>query len=293
MKNIKWLLIVVVAPLLWSCSEDDLDPNTIFKEEVGVVENAFDVWLRKNYKEKYNIDFKYRFEDKESDTKYNLIAAEYTRSVAVAKMIKHVWFDAYEEAAGLDFVRLYCPKIVFLVGSFAMNTNGSVVLGTAEGGLKVTLYNVNGIDFNDLELGMLNYYYFKTMHHEFAHILHQTKNYSTDFNLISAKDYQSSSWKNLKTMIEALKLGFISQYASSEPREDFVETLSVYVTNDQQYWDMLLKYANDEAKSRINQKLEFVKDYMLTSWGIDIEDLREIILRRTKEILTMDLTTLD
>jgi hypothetical protein len=36
---------------------------------------------------------------------------------------------------------------------------------------------------------MMNEYYFKTMHHEFVHILHQTKNYPKDFEQISAGNY--------------------------------------------------------------------------------------------------------
>ena len=120
---------------------------------------------------------------------------------------------------------------------------------------------------------MLNYWFFKTMHHEFAHILHQTKNYSTDFNLISASNYQSSSWVNISEQ-EALDMGFVSPYASSETQEDFVEIISIYVTNTKTYWDNLIGKANAEGQSMINQKLDLVKDYMLTTWGINMDDLR-------------------
>lgn len=50
-----------------------------------------------------------------------------------------------------------------------------MVLGTAEGGMKITLYNVNDINPDKIDINLLNEYYFQTMHHEFAHILHQTK----------------------------------------------------------------------------------------------------------------------
>lgn len=292
MKNIKWLFITLVATSLWSCSEDDLDSSSIFGQETGFVENAFDKWLYTNYASTYNIDFKYRLEDKESDTDYNLAPAEYDKAIALAKMTKHVWIGSYEELLGAEFIRTYCPKILFLVGSVAYNSQGSVVLGTAEGGLKITLYNVNEIDIDHPNLEMLNYWFFKTMHHEFAHILHQTKNYSTDFNLISASNYQSSSWVNIE-MQKALDMGFVSKYASSETREDFVEIISIYITNTQAYWDGLVGSANAEGQSMINKKLDLVKDYMLVTWGINMNDLRDIILRRTGDILTMDLKTLN
>ena len=57
------------------------------------------------------------------------------------------------------------------------------MLGTAEGGKKITLYEVNSLDFENVDIEVLNEYYFKTMHHEFAHILHQKRNY--DHRLIA------------------------------------------------------------------------------------------------------------
>jgi substrate import-associated zinc metallohydrolase lipoprotein len=292
MKKITYLVVALIAVSLGSCSEDDLDPNSIFDSETEFVENAFDAWIYNNYTKPYNIDFKYRFDEKEADYDYNLAPADYTKAIALAKMTKHVWIGSYEELAGTEFIRTYCPKIMFLVGSVAYNSQGSVVLGTAEGGLKITLYNVNSINVNHPDLDMLNYWFFKTMHHEFGHILHQTKSFSTDFNLISASNYQSSSWVNVSDQ-EALNMGFVSPYASSETQEDFVEIISIYVTNTEAYWNSLVGSAGADGQSMINQKLDIVKDYMLTTWGINLDDLREIVLRRSNDILTMDLTTLN
>lgn len=292
MKNIKWLFIALVATTFWACSEDDLDKNSIFDNEIAAAQNEFDTWLLKNYTEPYNIDFKYRFEDKESSKNYNLAPADYDKAVALAKMTKHLWLESYEELAGPDFIRTYCPKLMHLVGSPAYNSAGSIVLGTAEGGLKITLYNVNQIDLDNLDIEELNYWYFKTMHHEFAHILHQTKNYSTDFNLISASNYQSSSWVNVSDQ-DALDMGFISPYASSETQEDFVEIIAIYVTHTAAYWDAWVGSASQEGQEMINQKLALVKDYMLTTWGIDMDALRDIVQRRSAEILEMDLSTLN
>lgn len=291
MKNIKWLFIALAAVGLWACSEDDLDSTSIFEKD-ATVKNEFDEWLQKNYTEPYNIEFKYRFEDKESNTQYNLAPADYDKAVALAKMTKFLWLESYEELLGPEFIRTYCPRLMHLVGSPAYNSQGSIVLGTAEGGLKITLYNVNAIDLEDVDIDMLNYWYFKTMHHEFAHILHQTKNYSTDFNLISASNYQSSSWVNV-TDKQALDMGFVSPYASSETQEDFVEIIAIYVTNTPEYWDALVGSANATGQALINQKLELVKDYLKTSWGIDLDALRDIVQRRSGEILSMDLSTLN
>ena len=257
--------------------------------------NEFDTWLLENYTTPYNIEFKYRFEDMETDDTYNLVAADYDRSIALAKFTKYLWLESYEELLGPDFIRTYCPRLLFLVGSPAYNSDGSVVLGTAEGGLKITLYNVNSISLTSIDVEQLNYWYFKTMHHEFAHILHQTKNYPTEFNEITPSGYQPTGWVNVDEQ-EALDMGFVSPYASSETQEDFVEIIAIYVTHTAEYWDNLVGSASAEGQGYINQKLEIVKDYMTTTWGIDLDELRDIVQRRSQEVAQWDvndLTTLD
>lgn len=296
MKQLIGIFIALATLSLWSCSEDDLDPNSIFGgTETGKVPNEFDTWLLNNYTMPYNIEFKYRFEDMETDDTYNLVAADYDRSIALAKFTKYLWLESYEELLGPDFIRTYCPRLLFLVGSPAYNTDGSVVLGTAEGGLKITLYNVNSISLTSIDVEQLNYWYFKTMHHEFAHILHQTKNYPTEFNEITPSGYQPTGWVNVSEQ-DALDMGFVSPYASSETQEDFVEIISIYVTHTAEYWDNLVGSASAEGQGYINQKLEIVKDYMTTTWNIDLDELRDIVQRRSQEVAQWDvndLTTLD
>ena len=292
MKKIKFLLLIVTASILfWSCGEETLDSKSIFENE-ELVMTDFDNWLYSNYTVPYNIEFKYKFDDKESNTKYNLAPARLDKSVALAILVKHLWIDVYEELLGKEFLSKYSPRLFHLIGSPAYNSQGSIILGTAEGGLKVTLFNVNMLDVENPDIDMLNYWYFKTMHHEFAHILHQTKSYTTDFNLISATDYQSGSWVNIEDE-EALQMGFVSPYGSSESQEDFVEILAVYVTNTEVYWQTILEIAGEEGADKIMQKFHIVEDYLKSSWDIDIYELREIVLRRSAEVETMDLTSIN
>ena len=292
MKKIKFLLLIVTASILfWSCGEETLDSKSIFENE-ELVMTDFDNWLYSNYTVPYNIEFKYKFDDKESNTNYNLAPARLDKSVALAILVKHLWIDVYEELLGKEFLSKYSPRLFHLIGSPAYNSQGSIILGTAEGGLKVTLFNVNMLDVENPDIDMLNYWYFKTMHYEFAHILHQTKSYTTDFNLISATDYQSGSWVNIEDE-EALQMGFVSPYGSSESQEDFVEVLAVYVTNSEEYWQSILETAGEEGADKIMQKFHIVEDYLKSSWDIDIYELREIVLRRSAEVETMDLTSIN
>lgn len=149
---------------LWSCQGDEPTTTSIFDEEEEVAETEFDQWLLHNYTYPYNIAFKYRMEDIESSMDYTLAPAEIDKAKKLAKIIKHLWIETYDEIAGVNFTRAYIPKVIHLIGSAAYEDNGMIV-GTAEGGTKVTLYYVNQLQINT---AFLNKYYFLTMHHEFC-----------------------------------------------------------------------------------------------------------------------------
>ncbi|KAA6337503.1 hypothetical protein EZS27_014418 [termite gut metagenome] len=288
-KILIYLLIVVSALNIHSCKEEDELGESIF-DTTERKRNDFDKWILNNYVYPYNIDFKYRMEDIESSFQYQLIPADMNQSIKLAKIVKHLWLEAYDEAAGIDFTRTYAPKIIHLIGSAAYDDDGTMVLGTAEGGMKVTLYYVNSLQ---VDQNFLNRYYFKTMHHEFTHILNQQKKYDPEFDRISEGYYTQGDWYlrsyNLR---EAYELGFVSAYAGSEPREDFAEIVSVYVTSTQNVWNVILANAGYAGAIIINQKLDIVKNYMKNSWGIDLAELRDIVQRRTGEVGLLDLDNL-
>ncbi len=290
MKKYIYTLLFAASIVLGACNEDKLDSHSIFNTE-SPERNAFDTWLLLNYIIPYNIQFNYKYIDKESDNTYNLIPAEYDKCVAMAKLTKYLWIDSYNELLGETFIKTYCPRMIQLIGSKAYNSQGSVVLGTAEGGLKITLYNVNELDVNNPNIDFLNTWFFKTMHHEFAHILHQTKNYSTDFNLIST-DYQGPSWLNLESDEIANTMGFITRYASFSPDEDFVEIISNYITHDADYWENVLNNGGALGKIKLQKKFDIVRKYLKDSWGIDIDKLRDIVQRRSGSLSEVDLENL-
>lgn len=282
-------LFLMVAGLTACNNEDELDSQTIFPTDPPQ-RDAFDEWLLKNYTEPYNVEFKYKMEDIESDMKYNLVPADSALSAKLAIIVKYLWFDAYTEVVGADFVKANVPRMIHLIGSPAYNSEGTVVLGTAEGGLKVTLYMVNSLGSAIQDYATLNDYYFHTMHHEFTHILNQKKAYDPAFDLITESGYISGDWYQ-KTDAEALQNGFITPYAMSEPREDFAEMFSVYVTTSASDWDKMMQTAGDGATA-IEAKLDIVRSYMRDSWNFDIDNLRDAVLHRAKELPLLDLNTL-
>lgn len=293
--------ILLSLLLLLSCSQDEEFGPSIFDMEDQLVEGSasyeFDAWLRQAYLVPYNLDFRYRMEDVGSDMDYNLVPTSFEKAQQMAKLVKYLWFDVYGTVVSPEFLKENGPRIIHLIGSPAYNPiSGTMLLGTAEGGLKVTLFRCNELDPTDVDL--LNEYYFKTMHHEFAHILHQKRNYPVEFGLISQGKYNPLGWQ-YKTDSEAATLGFVSPYAGSQNREDFVEIIANYLVKSDMQWSDILELASQpgidmygdtipddgiNGRAIILQKLEMAKKWLKDSWEIDIDSLRAEIIQRQLNI---------
>ena len=238
------MLVSLLA--MTSCGEDKLG-DTIFPEIDETLDpNSYsyqlDKFLRENYLKVYNLDFKYKMEDVGTDMNYNLVPASYKNAVDLAVLTKYLWFDAYKEVAGENFLKAYGPRIIHLIGSPAYNPNsGNMILGLAEGGIKVSLFRVNEMNVNDFE--MMNEYYFKTMHHEFSHILHQMKTYPSEFNRLSVGHYDINNWQDKQDGVVNSQ-GFVTTYASSEFREDFAETIANFIVKTDAQWARILDLAS-------------------------------------------------
>ena len=288
------MLLTAVTLGFSSCGEeDDLSPVTIFPT-TSLQRDSLDNWLLKNFTYTYGVDFQYKFQDIESDMKYTLVPADSALSAKLAIIIKYLWFDAYNEVVGTDFLKGNVPRQITLIGCPAYNNDGTHVLGTAEGGYKVVLYMVNNLTDETLkDYDTMNDYYFTTMHHEFMHILNQKKPYNKTFDLISEGEYVSGDWYLRNTESEALPAGFIRNYAMVEGREDFAETYSQFVTNSEETWAKKMDLAGKEGKAIIEEKIQMIRLYLRESWGLDIDALRQAVQHRAEEIRTLDLEHLN
>ena len=129
------------------------------------------------------------------------------------------------------------------------------------------------------------------MHHEFCHILTQKKEYDISFRAISAANYHATDWINLQDKRVA-KEGFVTSYAASEYNEDFAELYATYITNTPEGWQLIIDAAGDAGTAILNQKLDLMKEYFKNSWNINLDTLRNIVLRRSGESTKLDLRTL-
>ena len=255
MKNLKiYILLAGVLFTTFSCDKDDLDSQSIFNTDTPT-KNEFDQWIRKNLTNPYNITIDYLYNDHETDLDANVIPTTIPQSIGLAKLVKHVWMDPYTEVGGADFLKYNCFRQFVFVGSGEYDGQGTMKLGQAEGGVKVTLFRVNELNFDRLYINNedyyrqhstlpldLNYWYFHTMHHEFCHILTQKKEYTPEFRLVSAGTYKGPGWVNVRDTTAA-KDGFVTGYATGEYNEDFAETYAVYVTSSDKIWNQILEKA--------------------------------------------------
>lgn len=202
----------------------------------------------------------------------------------MAKAIKYLWVEAFIEVFdNPTFLKTYTPRTFLLVGSGGYDNAGTVLLGTAEGGMKITLYRVNAIgSLKNAE--SVSDYYFKTMYHEYFHILHQQKDISKEYVKISEGDYVDSDWYLTANQNASLGLGFITPYSRTNEYEDFVEMTSVYIVRGKDYWNSLYWQSTDAGREKLKRKLEYVKNYFFENWGIDIDKMENIYQRRLNDL---------
>ena len=291
LKAMSLALLLPLVGALSSCSKDTPSGATIFPT-TPVARNTFERWLLKNYTRPYNIDFQYKLKDGETDLTYNLVPADSAKTAKLAMITKFLWFDAYTEVVGPDFLKESAPRIIVAVGSSAYTRQRTEVVGSAEGGYKVTLNKINALTDELLhDYSAMTEYYFHTMHHEFTHILNQRKPYNPAFDLVTQSGYVSGNWLNVSTR-DAHRAGFVSPYAMMNGAEDFAEMLSFYVTYTPQAWQAILDEAGPRGANLINQKLTLIKEYTQSSWGLDLDQLRDVVIRRGGQVATLDLSKL-
>lgn len=290
-------IIYALAALMFfsaSCSEDPLREDSVIKVS-QYEENDFDRWLRVNFLTPYNIDFIYRYDFVESDMNYYTVPADMQSSIMMAHLVKYLCIESYDEVAGIAFTRTYFPKMFFLIGEFEYRNNGTMILGTAEGGKKILLSGLNYLPQMTTDIEMLNFYYIKTIHHEFVHILNQTCEYSADYQLITGSGYVADNWSEYPYTEGYLQRGYISAYSQHSADEDFAEMMSTYITNSEEWWEAQMEIAGEQGRIYINKKLDLVRDYLRDGFNIDLDELRATLMRRQKDVEEgkIDLTSVE
>jgi substrate import-associated zinc metallohydrolase lipoprotein len=266
------LIAVVALGALAACSEDEKFDSSIF-DTTPPARTGLDTWIVTNYTLPHNIEIDYKWQYIESDLSRNLTPPKEDQVEGIVKMLKKVWIEPYIKIAGLDFFNSLTPKQLFLIGSEAWNSGGTRTVGTAEGGRKIVLYEVDHFDTaNKTRLVR----YMKTIHHEFTHICNQVRHYDPDFEKIATDGYRGADWSSESDQVSYDK-GFITPYATSSPNEDFAEMVGIMLTHTYAEWNDILdnKPTTVVGKETLRKKEEMVVNYYKSVWGFDIFELQE------------------
>lgn len=269
MKYIRLFLLLFTVSFISACSKDD-DPDTPLPGLGGEkwANGPIDNWLRENYVNPYNIEVKYRFDGYEVALNRVLSPVREDRVIPVMETIRKTWIEPYEQEAGATFIKSLAPKQFVLIGSAEYNSNGTITLGTAEGGRKIVLFVVNDFD-PKLESEVKQMLH--TIHHEFAHILHQTVMYPEEYKRITT-DY-TASWNDF-SLADARSRGYITQYARSSPDEDFVEMISIMLIEGKDGFNAIVNSAPESAQALLRKKEQYVVRYFKETWNIDFYALQ-------------------
>jgi substrate import-associated zinc metallohydrolase lipoprotein len=275
MKNIlKYSLLIAIASnvVFTSCSskKEDVSPKVEGLGGVIFTKKPLDTWINDNFTKPFNIEVKYRWDGSEVPLNKNLVPPLVAIVQPTMEAVKQIWIDPYISVAGADFIKTFCPKQYVLIGSANWNTDGTIVLGTAEGGRKVVLYQIN--EFNKKNIDGVKQM-LHTIHHEFGHILHQNILYPLAFKQITPGSY-TSNWYN-NTEAEALELGYITSYSMSGPDEDFVEMIAYLLVEGQEAFNTRVATASPAAQASLIKKQQIVFDYFTKAYNINFKTLQK------------------
>ncbi len=248
-----------------------------------------DAWIYDSLTAPYNIAVKYKWDQGELQQFFDktLVPPKEEKVIPLLSSINKAWANVYIQEAGLQFFKNISPKFFYLVGS-GIYVRGGLIVGTAEGGRKIVLSNLNEFRIK----GMPGYALsdtenvkevFRTIHHEYAHILDQTIKFPVEFSASSASSY-TADWLNVLPG-DSKNEGFISQYAISGAIEDWAEMVSYMLVDGKNWFDQYVNSINYTgttangttaavAKARLRQKEAVVVSYFKQAWNIDFYSLQ-------------------
>jgi substrate import-associated zinc metallohydrolase lipoprotein len=276
------LIFITVTTLVTSCYKDESVDAPLRTQEPS--DDELDKYIQSNFTDKYGVAVRYTYVDRYVDPDKRVTPPKRELVEPMLDFLTEYWIEPFEQVEnGEVFFTKHVPAEVIFIGSTIYNSDGTVTLGTADAGARITLTEVNDIDIDNKnwifrQLG--------TIYHEFAHIVHQRYNLPPNFKEISPQGYTSAgSWYNL-TDEEALQRGFVSPYATSSFNEDFAETVAhllFYPEFYELYYDDETNcesadcLARNQGRALIRKKYNAIIAHYKQYTGVDLLSVRDII----------------
>ena len=277
----KKLALLSAVVLLGSCAGDEplkdsqLDLSTPPK-------TALDNWIDTNYLLPYNINVQYKWNPNVVDNNRFLYPPIQAKVQPVLEIVQKIWLESYKTVAGPNFVKNIAPREFVLVGGVNLNTTGTITLGLAEGGKRITFFETDNVD----KKNRANIKRFlRTIQHEYIHILNQTKPFDEKSMATITPTGYSSAWYNTSDAV-ALEEGFLTAYAKSNINEDFAETAAtILVSSKAEYAAILAAIVSPAARASIKSKEAIVVKYYKDAFNIDLYKLRDEAEKNTNDVI--------
>lgn len=268
--------------LLTACEKEDSLGETIFDLEEKEL-NELDQWIHDNYVEPYNISATYKWNQALGYYDKTLYPPKVENVKPALQMVKKLWIDTYTELGGETFVKRIAPRQFHLIGSYNFNGDGTITLGEAGGGARITLFNTDYVKHDDLESIRM---FVHTVQHEYVHILNQNKDFDkSSWQAASTLGGYTSNWYAILDETESHALGFVTNYARSNFVEDFAETASFILMKSKQEYEDFLAGVPEAGRAIIKKKEGIVVSYYKNQFGIDFFKLRDAAERNTQDVI--------
>ena len=276
----KLYIAAVLALSLAACNnKENLSSESVLKPRT-TAKTALDTYIYNNFQKPYNISVTYNYIDADFEMGKYFYPPTEAKVQPMLEIVKKVWIDSYTQVAGQDFIKSVAPRQISLIGGYNMNSDGTITLGFADSGMKITLFNVDQLDVTKHDATRQ---YFHTIQHEYCHIINQRKPYSEEYGKITPSDY-TANWYNIQ-LADANKKGFITPYSMLNDIEDFAEMTSGILSMSKTDWDAKVNAIPEEGRNIIRKKEEFVVSYFKSEWNIDLYKLQEVVENQMLSVL--------
>ena len=336
-RRLRQLSLIALASLaLSACKGADSDLSKESVVRTPEHQSELDKYIEEQFSRPYNIEVLYRYREYEIGRGWVTSPARAENSLQFVNVLRYLFLEPYVETTSKDFVRQFSPQALILTGYYGYNPppSNTYTLASTINGIKIVFMDINHLDFptlkalyaerealqgktdaasvaryNELDaqikktnqsyITTLRTSYLRTIYHESAHTFHQRVEPTTDFDKITSLDYKGGTWTTWWTRNgkRSIQYGFISNYASQEPHEDFAELFAHYIILTPEEWaakmqeaDVIPSGASSSGKVLIERKLAIIKEYMTRQWGLDMDLLRSNVQKRYPEFARQDFT---
>jgi len=242
---------------------------------------SLDTWIYDNYTKPYNIEVIYRWSESLVDQSRYLYPPTLDSIQPALRIVKKLWMEPYSAVGTPNIVERTAPRQLVLVGGRNVNPSGTITLGIAESGKRITLFEIDLLS-KDSRAKITQFIH--TIQHEYIHILNQTKPFNEEvYGAITPEGY-TAQWFN-ETTAGSRTAGFITAYARSNEREDFAEMASTMLEMSRTEWDALVNGIAEPGLSKIRKKEQMVVDYYKSEYDIDLYVLQESVYQAILKLL--------